>query len=77
MQMLRRLARLEVAVRERTLPSAAQWATALADFDAKRESGVPIDPEEELRFTRIFELLDIARARRDKALGIRRKSRVG
>jgi uncharacterized protein (DUF2384 family) len=45
----------------------------LADFQARRKSGVEISPEETQRFARVYELLDIARARRDKALGIRRR----
>ena len=64
------------AVRERNNAQSEQWWKAMTDFEAKRTSGVEIHQDEELRFARIFELLDIARARRDKALGIRRKSRV-
>ena len=80
MEVLRRLARLETyahAARERTLASTAQLATAMADLEARRKSGVEIRHEEEQRYARVYELIDIARARRDKALGIRRKPRVG
>jgi hypothetical protein len=40
----------------------------LADFEARRKSGVEISEEEQQRFARAYELIEIARARRDKAL---------
>ncbi|HEV3443120.1 MAG TPA: hypothetical protein VG099_00690 [Gemmataceae bacterium] len=63
------------SVRERNRATTKQWAQAFADFEAKRKSGAEISPEEAQRFARAYELLDIARARRDKALGIKRNSR--
>jgi hypothetical protein len=79
MRLLSRLARLEVAmqpVRERNLARTTQWCQAFADFEARRKSGVEISAEEQQRFARAYELIEIAKARRDKALGIRRKSKV-
>jgi hypothetical protein len=78
MRLLSRLARLEVAmqpVRERNLARTTQWCQAFADFEG-RKSGVEISAEEQQRFARAYELIEIAKARRDKALGIRRKSKV-
>jgi hypothetical protein len=78
MRLLSRLARLEASmqsVQERNHATTRQWCQALADFEAKRKSGVEISPEEQQRFDRVYEILNLARARRDKALGIRRKSR--
>jgi uncharacterized protein (DUF2384 family) len=78
MRKLNRLARLELgmqAVRERNNARTEQWAKAIADYEARRKSGVEISPEEQERFARVYEILDIARARRDKALGNRRKPR--
>jgi hypothetical protein len=78
MQLLSRLQRLEVRIkprRELSQAMAERFSRALADYDAKRKSGIEIDEDEKQRFARVFELLDIARARRDKALGIRRRSR--
>ena len=74
MRLLSRLERLEVRIKPQqqlNQEMTKRWAQAFADYDAKRKSGVPISPEEEQRFARAFELLDIARARRDKALGLR------
>ena len=76
MRKLNRLARLELAmqaVRERNNAQTEQWAKAIADYDARRASGVEISPEEQQRFARVYEILELARARRDQALGIRRK----
>ena len=78
MRLLSRLARLEVAmqpVRERNRATSKQLCQAFADFEAKRKSGVEISEEEQQRFARAYELIEIAKARRDKALGIRRKLR--
>jgi hypothetical protein len=63
-------------VRERNLARTTQWCQAFADFEARRKSGVEISAEEQQRFARAYELIEIAKARRDKALGIRRKSKV-
>jgi hypothetical protein len=79
MRLLSRLARLEVgmqSVQERNRATTRQWCQALADFEARRKSGIEISEEEQQRFARAYELIEIARARRDKALGIRRKSQV-
>jgi uncharacterized protein (DUF2384 family) len=76
MRKLNRLARLEVAmkaVQEQRLAKCQAFADAIADYEARRKSGAPISEEEQERFARAYEILDIARARRDKALGIRRK----
>jgi hypothetical protein len=73
LRQLSRLERLEISmqsVRERNHATTKQLCQALADFEAKRKSGVEISPEEAQRFARVYELLDIARARRDKALGL-------
>jgi hypothetical protein len=78
MRILSRLARLEVAmqsVRDRNEATTHRWCQAIADFEAKRKSGVEISPEEQQRFARVYEILNLARGRRDKALGIRRKAR--
>ena len=79
MRLLSRLARLEVSmqsVQERNHATTRQWCQAFADFEARRKSGVEISAEEQQRFARAYELIEIAKARRDKALGIRRKSQV-
>jgi hypothetical protein len=34
---------------------------ALANFEAKRKSGVAVGEEEEQRFARVYEVIDIAR----------------
>ena len=56
------------SVQERNHATATQLCQALADFEARRKSGVEISEEEQQRFARAYELIEIARARRDKAL---------
>jgi hypothetical protein len=78
MRKLNRLVRLEIAMQslqEREDERIQQWWKAIAAFEARRKGGVEISPEEQQQFARVYEILDLARARRDKALGIRRKPR--
>jgi uncharacterized protein (DUF2384 family) len=73
MRLSRRLKKVEVGITARHKAKMHELWLVLADFQARRKSGVEISPEETQRFARVYELLDIARARRDKALGIRRR----
>ena len=73
MRLTSRLKKVEVGIRSRQESKTHQLWLVLADFQARRKSGLEISPEDTQRFDRVYELLDIARARRDKALGIRRR----
>ena len=77
MRLSNRLKKVELGMKSRHESTTHQWWQALVNFEAKRTSGAEIRHEEEQRYARVYELIDIARARKDKALGIRRKPRVG